>query len=222
MTVVTRWWLVRHAPVVNPERRIYGQSDVEADTTDAEAFHALAAVLPRGAVWVATHLRRTVQTAAAIHAARGVSRRDDEPQPLIEPDLIEPDLAEQSFGEWQGLTHDELSVGQPLAARRFWLAPAAERPPGGESFTDVVGRVAAALDRVTAGHAGRDVVAVLHGGSIRAALAVALDLDPETALRFRVDTLSLTRIDHVAVPGLPPAWCVAGVNLPPGAVPPAG
>ncbi|HYG86420.1 MAG TPA: histidine phosphatase family protein [Azospirillum sp.] len=214
MTIVTRWWLIRHAPVINPEHRIYGQSDVEADTADTAAFRALAGALPRGAVWVATHLRRTQQTTSAIHAAWENPAESDKP---LRPQ-IEPALAEQSFGDWQGLTHDELNATRPQAAHRFWLAPAVERPPGGESFADVVARVSAALERLTDAHAGRDVVAVLHGGPIRAALALALDLDLDAALRFRVDTLSLTRLDHIAVPGHPPAWRVAGVNLPPGAV----
>ena len=48
--------------------------------------------------------------------------------------------------------------------------------------------------------AGADVVAVAHGGTIRAALALALGLDPERALALAVDNCSLTRIDHIAGP----------------------
>jgi hypothetical protein len=31
---VTRWWWVRHAPVPNPERRCYGQSDMDCDVSN--------------------------------------------------------------------------------------------------------------------------------------------------------------------------------------------
>jgi len=213
-TMVTRWWLIRHAPVINPEHRIYGQSDVPADTSNTAAFRALAGALPRGAAWVATHLSRTQDTAAAIAAAW---EGEAPPAPRIEPEL-----AEQSFGDWQGLTHDELNATRPQAVHRFWLAPAVERPPGGESFVDVLARVTAAVERLTAEQTGRDVVAVLHGGPIRAVVALALGLDPEAALRLRIDTLSLTRLDHIAVPGYPPAWRVGGLNLPPGTVLPPG
>ncbi|WP_431856282.1 histidine phosphatase family protein [Azospirillum sp.] len=191
-TVVTRWWLVRHAPITAPPGLITGQLDLDADVAGVGA----AGGLPPGAVWLATHLRRTRQTAAALGA----------PTPRIEPDL-----AEQSFGDWQGLTYDAVDAD---ASRRFWSAPASERPPGGESFADVVVRVSAALERLTAAHAGRDVVAVVHAGTVRAALALALGLEPEAALRLQVDTLSLTRLDHIATPGHPPAWRVAGVNHP--------
>ena len=61
----------------------------------------------------------------------------------------------------------------------------------------------AALAKLTAG----DVVLVVHSGTIRAALAVALELTPEQALRFAVEPLSLTRIDRVAG-----GWRVVGVN----------
>lgn len=202
MSATTRWWLIRHAPVVNPGRLIYGRSEVEADTGDTAAFEALAAAMPADALWVATPLSRTRKTVAAIGVA------------TAEP-LIEPDLAEQHFGEWQGLTHDEVNARYPRTAHRFWLAPAAERPPGGESFVDLMARVSAAMLRLTAEHAGRDIVAVAHGGTIRAALALALDLDPEAALRFRIDTLSRTRLDHIALEDGAAAWRVEGVNLPP-------
>jgi len=199
--VVTRWWLVRHAPIVNPGNVITGQMDLDADTGDAAALRALAAALPPEAVWVATHLRRTRQTAAALGT----------PAPLVEPDL-----AEQSFGAWEGLTYAALDAAHADESRRFWDAPATGRPPGGESFAEVAARVAAAVDRLTAAHAGRDVVAVVHAGTVRAALALALGLDPEAALRFQVDTLSLTRLDHVAVPGHPAGWRVVWVNRPAG------
>jgi alpha-ribazole phosphatase len=48
---------------------------------------------------------------------------------------------------------------------------------------------------------------VVHSGTIRAALAIALGLEPEQALRFTVEPLSLTRIDRVAG-----GWRVVGVN----------
>jgi len=48
---------------------------------------------------------------------------------------------------------------------------------------------------------------VVHSGTVRAALAIALDLSAEAALRFAIDPLSLTRIDKVAG-----GWRVVGVN----------
>ena len=62
LTIATRWWWVRHAPVPD-DGRIYGQSDLDCDCTDAGVFAALADELPRDAVWVTSQLKRTRQTA---------------------------------------------------------------------------------------------------------------------------------------------------------------
>ena len=180
----TRWWWVRHAPVTETGGRVYGATDPNAGTGDGAAFRALDAMLPGRAQWVTSHLRRTGQTAAAIAAA---GRRRIEP-------LREAALGEQDFGDWHGMAYDDIRA-LPVA-HRFWLAPAAYRVPGGESFADLCRRAGAAIRRLTRRFAGCDIVCVAHGGTIRAALGVALDLEPERALRFSAANLSLTRIDH--------------------------
>lgn len=209
--VVTRWWWIRHAPVTTDGGRVYGQNDMPADTSESAIYQGLAAALPADAVWVTSHLQRTHQTASAIAAAGHRVPRWH----------IEPDLAEQHFGDWQGLPREEV-YGRFAQWHRFWLAPAYEAPPGGESFLQVVARVAAAIERLLKEHAGRDIVTVTHGGTIRAALAVALQLNPDTALAFSVDNCSLTRIEHIAEevePGVlrRGAWRVRAVNTHPAA-----
>ena len=46
MSTETRWWWIRHAPVVDHGGRIYGQRDMACDTSDAAAMSWLAAALP--------------------------------------------------------------------------------------------------------------------------------------------------------------------------------
>ncbi len=208
MNGVTRWWWVRHAPVVGNGGRIHGQNDVPCDTSDTRAFQALAAALPGDAVWVTSHLARAVDTARAITAA-GVPARLS---------IVERDLAEQNFGRWQGLRWEDVQAGDDPTYEAFWRSPALNAPPGGESFADLARRVAAVMRRLTAEHAGADIVAVTHGGTIRGALTLALDLEPGQALSIKVDNLSLTRIHHVSdavAARRGGAWRVVGVNLPP-------
>ena len=76
-------------------------------------------------------------------------------------------------------------------------------PPGGESFVDQIARASAGLAGLPAG----DVALVVHSGTIRAVLAIALELTPDSALRFVIDPLSLTRIDR-----LQDGWRVVAVN----------
>ena len=215
MSTVTRWWWVRHAPV-DSGGRIYGQTDPSCDTSDTLSMRGLAALLPAGAVWMTSHLSRTIDTAAAIVAA-GMAA----PEPLIERGFVE-----QSFGEWHGLAWDELRAADATVYKEFWKNPGTTAPPGGESVAQLIARVSPVIERLTEEFAGRDVVAVTHGGTIRSALALALGIDAERALGLRIDNLSLTRIDHVAGGILPTGrggvWRVVMVNRPPDLAPGAG
>jgi alpha-ribazole phosphatase len=207
----TRWWWIRHAPVTVNRGCCYGQTDLPCDVADAGAFQSLARRLPQGAAWVTSPLQRTHMTAAALVAA-GLEGPSAIPGPEV---TIDPDLIEQHFGEWQGMRYDALAPRRGAAWHRFWLAPAHETPPGGESFVALMTRVHAAIARLNLQFAGRDVLAITHGGTIRAALALALNLAPEAALAFAIDNLSLTRIDYLPGPGLDHGWRVSAVNLPP-------
>ncbi|MSP66604.1 MAG: histidine phosphatase family protein [Alphaproteobacteria bacterium] len=204
MTTVTRWWWVRHAPVINPSGALYGASEVPADVSDRVAFSRLAGLLPQGAVWLTSHLSRARATAAAIQDA-GLAGHDPH---------VEERIGEQSFGAWHGRQHAEIAH-EMQDGHRFWVSPAAHVPPEGESFAQVIGRVEDAVRHWTAAHAGRDIIAVSHGGPIRAALALALGIDPDRALSFVVENLSVTRIDHVAGEGLGGNWRVVIVNRTP-------
>jgi broad specificity phosphatase PhoE len=202
----TNFWLVRHALVDENARAVlHGVMDVPlCETTlleQAPMYRALAARLPRPAVWLVTPLSRTRRTAAAIFA------HGYPPVPLG----IEPDFIEQSLGAWQGLPHAELPAKLALPVHPFWPHAGEEKPPGGESMVEVIARVGAALERLAETHAGRDVVIVSHGGAIRAAVAHALRIAADNALHLSVQNLSLTRLER-----LPEGWRVACVNEVPG------
>jgi alpha-ribazole phosphatase len=208
--VTARLWLVRHAPVAHGSR-IYGQTDLSCDCSETALFTGLAEKLPRAAVWVTSDLRRTHETASAIVRA-GLPG----PRPIPGPDVIEmADLAEQNFGEWQGLTYEELQESRAGDFHRFWHAPAHEAAPGGESFVVVIERVSRAIHRLVDAHPGRDIIIVAHGGTIRAALALALGLDSEASLAFTIENCSITRIDRIDGPGMGHGWRVVTVNRPP-------
>jgi len=186
--VRTRWWWIRHAPVVVDGGRIYGQTDLPCDCSDARSFAGLAALLPRDARWITSHLVRTHQTARAIWAAGHF-----DPAPEF---IQDKDLAEQHLGDWQGLDRREFLLNRKQAPDSFWYATADERAPNGESFVDLLVRVGATIGRINQTHPGGDVVAVAHGGTIRAAITLALGLAPGSGFAFMIDNCSLTRLDH--------------------------
>lgn len=202
----TNFWLIRHALVSENERaRLYGVMDVSLcpDTLVAQApqYAALAARLPRPARWLCSPLSRTRRTAEAIFAA-------GYPEQALS---VVPGLIEQNLGDFQGLVHADLPPRLAAPAHPFWPLAATERPPGGESMADVVLRVGHTMDALAAEHAGHDVVAVSHGGTIRAAVAHALRLEAEQALHLSVHNISLTRLERLAE-----GWRVVSVNEWPG------
>ncbi len=186
MSNQTNLWLIRHAPVDGP-RGVIHDPDAPADISDAAAFTVLKAKLPESVFAVCSPARRTWETALALG---------------LDP-LTQACFREQDFGAWTGRRHDDLVAEFGDAYRDFWKSPASNRPPGGESFVDQIGRTAEGLAALPSG----DVVLVVHSGTIRAALAIALDLGPAAALRFVIDPLSLTRIDR-----LENGWRVVAVN----------
>src|SRR6516164_5462626 len=149
--VTTRWWWVRHAPVRSDGGNIYGQTDIACDTSDCEVFFAVAKVLPRNAVWIASNLRRTHQTAEAIWAAGF-------PRPVAMSK--EAAFAEQNLGEWQGMNRAAFLASRPIGSH--WFADINEPAPGGESFMDLYRRTTSAIERYSLEHAGKDVIAVAH------------------------------------------------------------
>jgi broad specificity phosphatase PhoE len=198
----TRFWLLRHAVVEVPARAfLYGRMDVGicavALGEQAAAYRALAGRLPRPAVWLVTPLGRTARTAAEIQRAG---------YPAVVP-AVEPGLIEQDLGAWQGLAHAELPARLAEPAHAFWPLGATETPPGGESMDQVVERVGETLERLAGAHAGQDVVAVSHGGAIRAALAHATGTGARAALHFAIQNLSLTVLERFGE-----GWRVVCVN----------
>jgi alpha-ribazole phosphatase len=200
--VRTSWWWIRHAPVRVDKGCIYGQTDLPCDCSDTAVFAGLAAHLPREAIWLTSNLIRTHQTAAAIWAARG-----DGPQDFVQ----DKDLAEQHLGDWQGLDRQSFLKGRKQEPDSYWYAAADERAPNGESFVDLFTRVDAAVKRANEAYKGRDIIAVAHGGTIRAAIAIALGLPPRGGLAFTIDNCSVTRLDHYR-DSTAAGWRVVSVN----------
>lgn len=197
---MSRLLLVRHAPTASTRQaRFPTTCGVRAadgceplDRAGAEQAAALKAVLPRADYCWASFAVRALQTAqlAGLEA---------------EPDA---DLAECDFGHWAGLLPAE--VGDPDALA-VWYADPDSAPHRGESFAGVRARAAKVLQR--AREAGGTVIAVTHGGLVRAALVEALGLGPDARWRIEAAPASVTEL-HPASDG----WRIVRVNWTPGAL----
>ena len=205
MTTTQFWWL-RHAPVVDNGGLVYGGAEIDADTSHDPTYTALSKILPSPAIFICSGLSRTTQT---LQAVRKQGRKDI-------PRNIPTDsrLNEQSLGDWHGKPiKDVFPNGGPWP--QFWMLEAEKRAPGGESFNDLCLRVNPAIQEMTRTYEGKSIVIAAHGGTIRAAIALALQLKPSSALAFTIENCSITRIDHIKGSGSQEAWRISGTNLTP-------
>jgi len=150
---VTEILLARHGETDwNRERRIQGKTDRPLNDAGraqaAELARALAA--ERIDAVYSSDLLRALDTARAVAAPRGL-------------DVVTlRELRERDFGTWEGLTDTEI-------LERF---PEARTTPWGDAETreQLAERVVAALSLIADRHPDGRVLAVTHGGPIRAVL----------------------------------------------------
>jgi probable phosphoglycerate mutase len=132
-------------------------------------------------VILASPLRRTLETAEPVADA------------LSMPVQTVPDFRECAFGDWDGLTFEEVLARWP-AELETWLGSVTERPPGGESLVDVQTRVEQALKRVLDEHHGGTVLVVSHVTPIKLAVRYCLDIPLESINRLQLAPASLTTL----------------------------
>jgi probable phosphoglycerate mutase len=153
-------YLCRHGETAyNRERRLQGRTDTELNALGRRQAQAMADLLADLVArepspdWriVASPLKRTRATAAAISARLGLSVEYDER-------LVEIDV-----GAWSNRLRDEVSAENPTL---FESPEWAFASPGGETYDDVMGRVSAWLAD-QAPEPERRLIVVSHGVSGR-------------------------------------------------------
>lgn len=165
---------VRHGePDGEVRDRIYGRLDPELSERGREHAAAIAAELeaePIAAVYTSPRVR-ALATAVPLAARLGVEAQ------------VEDDLREIDFGELEGLTLAEAVERYP-AESRWTVAPADILFPGGESVAALRARAIAAARSIAARHEGETAAVFTHAVVIRAILADALAMAPDTMFRL--------------------------------------
>lgn len=109
----------------------------------------------------------------------------------------DPRWREFAFGEWEGLTWDEILQRHPDLAESASTSVKRYIAPRGESFEDVLLRVESALAEVRAsGHA--NVLIVTHAGPLHAMLHTFFghrEAEMQEVLGVRFSPASITRIE---------------------------
>jgi broad specificity phosphatase PhoE len=89
-------------------------------------------------------------------------------------------LREVNFGEWEGLTREEINV-RYAGAFRPWDECKLAAPTGGETDLEMAERVIEAVTAIGARHPDERIVVVTSGGPIRAVQAHASGVDQALA-----------------------------------------
>jgi len=181
--------LVRHGHVegISPER-FRGRVDLTL-TAEGRRQAAVTAdrirVTWRPAAVFASPLSRCRATAEAIATPLGLS-----PRPL--DGLIDID-----YGQWQGLTPDEVRGRWPGLLETWYRAPDWAAIPGGETLQDVLVRALSALRDVVDRHPSDTVVLVAHDSVNRVILLHALGLPLSRYWRLGQHPCAITEIDFL-------------------------
>jgi alpha-ribazole phosphatase len=105
-------------------------------------------------------------------------------------------LREYHFGEWEGLTFQQVSEQWPETSMNFLKNPDSIRIPGGETFGEVKARAELAVRNLVDLHPGQTAVLVSHGGTIRAILCAALGLHLNRIWALRQDNTAVNIIEY--------------------------
>jgi broad specificity phosphatase PhoE len=154
--------LIRHGETDwKRENRFQGHADPPLNALGLEQAAELATALAAEelAAVYSSPLQRALVTAQVVA----------EPHRLV-PVPLEA-LREVDVGSWEALTRDEIEQRYPEQFKR-WLAYE-QGWDDGETYEQMGERVLAALEQIAARHDGDRILAVTHGGPIRAALARA-------------------------------------------------
>lgn len=109
------------------------------------------------------------------------------------PVCLRDDVIELDFGEWTGLTFDEVRKNAHWEAWRSCRSMAAV--PGGESMRQVQKRTVDALAELRHAHHRGAVVVVSHGDVIRAAALYALGMPLDLYARIEIGLASISTIE---------------------------
>lgn len=182
-----RWFLIRHGETAwNDEGRAQGQSDTLLNArgrAQAELTATRLAPLEFEAAY-SSDLRRVAHTAEAIMVGRGM------------PFTKMKELREKAFGEWEGMTFEEVERNHPTMFRRLFDEDVDFAPPGGESDTQLYARMKSAAEELVSRHSDSEgnILVVGHGGSLRGLIASMLGMPAEYMWRLRLSNCSITII----------------------------
>jgi alpha-ribazole phosphatase len=155
---MSRVFFIRHAET-EMAGRYCGHSDPELNAQGRAQLIKLTHLLSKDAIETvySSDLRRAKSTAQAIAAARNI------------PQVLRPALREIDFGEWEGMSWEQIQQLDPDFAQE-WMAAYPHLPaPSGESFQAFEARILEEVNQLIEHNRG-PIAVVTHAGVLRVVL----------------------------------------------------
>jgi phosphoserine phosphatase len=196
---MTRLILVRHGHVqgISPER-FRGRAELpltELGRREAELTAARIAASWQPAAIYTSPMSRAVDTGAAIGKPLGLSAS------------AMPGLNDIDYGEWQGLTNNEVRARWADELDIWHRHPDWATIPRGETLQQVLTRAVAALREVLRRHPDDTVVLVAHDSVNRVLLLHALELPLSRYWHFKQNPCCINELDFG-----PDGFTILGIN----------
>ena len=181
---MTRIILVRHGQTEwNRVERFRGRANVPLDETglaQAEAVGQRIAAEWQPAAVYSSPLSRAIRTAEPIARPLNLTVR------------VHEGLVDIDYGQWQGLTPDQVQERWPGIYHAWHSAPHAAHIPGGETLEELHVRGMAAICGLVARHDGQTIVLVGHIVINRVILLGVLGLGIDRFWHLRQDTCAIS------------------------------
>lgn len=161
----TRLYIIRHGQVAgHDEQRLNGQTDVDLTRLGQAQMEAAAKDLEgvELAAVYSSDLKRARYGGEALVSSRDIDLR------------VTLSLRELNFGQWEGLSLDEVEKKYPGERERRFNDILNHRIPGGETFQELSDRIKTGVNQILTEHKGSAVALVAHSGVNRVIILQAL------------------------------------------------
>ncbi len=185
---MTRVWLIRHGePAEESRNRCYGSLDIGLSEKGRRQMEQ-----------VTRHLK--AEPASAIYTSPS-SRARESASILTSTQSCSletiADFREMDFGDFEGLTYDEIAARYPDLYRQWMETPTEIRFPNGENFKEMRTRVLRAFETILNQREGETVMIVSHGGVNRILIAWALQMPGPSIFRLAQDYAAMNLISFI-------------------------
>jgi len=187
-----RLYLVRHGETrLNREYRFIGRTDPAlSEKGKAQAREIAERLASEGIEAIYTSdLLRTRQTAGIIAGRLGLNV------------VITPELREIDFGDWEGLSYDEIVMRDKEHLEAWMADPTHIDIPGGESWRHFELRINSALEEIIKAEDDGNILIITHGGPIKLLMTRFHEGDPHFFNSFwpQAGGLNIVEVDDQSV-----------------------